>query len=203
MNFINSLTALLATIKPTALVAVIFSGQFLVGQEAFASSGHGDPSISDLTFYWINFVLYIGIMSYILRKPLAKGWSERTARIKHAVTKSTDEVDSAERDLNAIEALTKTLPQEEEKIRKQIVEQANAEAEDIVRQAQQRAERIRAQAAELLKGENRSAQASFRQGLVARAVQLAKDKFRAGEYAAREGAYQSAAVSRAKQLVQH
>jgi len=102
---------------------------------AHASVGHGEPSIGDLTFYWINFVLYVVIMTFILRKPLAKAWSDRRARIKQSVARSTDEVDAAERELNAIEALTKTLPQEQEKIRQQIVEQANAEAADIIRQA--------------------------------------------------------------------
>ncbi len=170
---------------------------------AFASAGHGEPSIGDLTFYWINFILYIGIMTYILRKPLKRGWAARTARIKQSVTQSSDEVGAAERELNAIEALTKTVPAEQEKIRQQIVEQAHAEAADIVRAAEQRAQRIKDQAKELLTGEHRSAQTSFRHTLVTRAVQIAKEKFGAGEFAAREGAYQNAAVTRAKQLVQH
>jgi F0F1-type ATP synthase membrane subunit b/b' len=169
----------------------------------FASAGHGEPSIGDLTFYWINFILYVGILTYILRKPLKRGWAARTARIKQSVTQSSDDLGAAERELNAIEALTKTIPTEQEKIRQQIVEQAHAEAADIVRAAEQRALRIKAQAKDLLVGESRSAESSFRQALVARAVQIAKEKFGAGEFATREGAYQSAAVTRAKQLVQH
>lgn len=176
---------------------------FLLVPVACASSGHGEPSIGDLTFYWINFALYVGIMIYVLRKPLAKGWAARTARIKQSVMQSSDDVEAAERELNAIEALTKSLPTEEEKIKQQIVEQANAEAADIVRQAEQRAARIREQAKELLKGETRSAQSTFRQSLVARAVQLAKEKFGAGEFAGREDVYQAAAVTRAKTLAQH
>jgi F0F1-type ATP synthase membrane subunit b/b' len=197
MSFIHSLSTRAKTLMVTASVVAGTS------HEAFASAGHGEPSISDLTFYWINFLLYVGIMTYILRKPLAKGWAARAARIKQSVMQSSDDVEAAERELNAIEALTKTLPQEEERVRNQIIEQANAEAADIVRQAEQRAVRIREQAKELLKGETRSAQASFRQALVARAVQIAKEKFGAGEFAAREEAYNAAAVTRAKQLVQH
>ncbi len=169
---------------------------------AFASSGHSEPSIADLTFYWINFALYVGIMTYVLRQPLARAWSARAARISQSVMQSSDDVDAAERELNAIEALTKSLPIEEEKIRQQIVEQANAEAADIIAQAEQRSTRIREQARELLRGEARSAQASFRQSLIARAVQLTKEKFGAGEFAGREDAYQTAAVARARQLAQ-
>lgn len=197
MSFTDSLSIRAQTLMVTASVV---AGTC---HEAFASAGHGEPSIGDLTFYWINFALYIGIMTYILRKPLAKGWAGRAARIKQSVMQSSDDVEAAERELNAIEALTKSLPQEEEKIRQQIVEQANAEAADIIRHAEQRAVRIREQAKELLKGETRSAQASFRQALVVRAVQIAKERFGAGEFAAREDVYNAAAVTRAKQLVQH
>jgi F-type H+-transporting ATPase subunit b len=170
---------------------------------AFASSGHGEPSIGDLTFYWINFVLYIGLMTYILRKPLAKGWAGRVARIKQTVTQSGEDVDAAERELNAIEALIKVLPLEQDKIKQQLVEQANAEADDVIKQAQQRATRIKDQARELLKGETRSAQVSFKQSLVSRALQLAKERFASGDFAGRDSAYQAAAVTRAKSLVQN
>ena len=170
---------------------------------AFASSGHGEPSIGDLTFYWINFALYIGLMTYILRKPIANGWGARVARIKQTVAQSGDDVDAAERELNAIDALIKALPLEQDKIRQQLVEQANAEADDVIKQAQQRATRIKDQARELLKGETRSAQVSFKQSLVARALQLAKERFASGDYAGRDSAYQAAAVTRAKSLVQN
>lgn len=198
MTLSNKATARAATYTATSALAVMSTARAALG-----SPGHGEPSIGDLTFYWINFILYIGIMTYILRAPLKRGWAARTARIKQSVMQSSDEVGAAERELNAIEALTKTVPAEQEKIRQQIIEQASAEAADIVRKAEQRAIRIKDQAKELLAGESRSAQTSFRQALVARAVQVAKEKFGAGEFAAREGAYQSAAVARAKQLVQH
>jgi F0F1-type ATP synthase membrane subunit b/b' len=142
-------------------------------------------------------------MTYILRKPLANGWAARTSRIKQSVMRSSDEVEAAERELNAIEALTKTIPQEEERIKKEIAEQGDAEAAEIIRQAEQRAARIRQQATELIKGETRSAQSSFRQALVERAVQITKERFGAGDFTARENVYQTAAITRAKQLVQH
>jgi F0F1-type ATP synthase membrane subunit b/b' len=188
---------------PRPILLSTIATVFFLAPAAHASSGHGAPSIGDLTFYWINFALYIGFMTYILRKPLAKGWAARAARIKQSVTQSSDDVASAERELNAIEALTKSLPVEEEKIKQQIAEQAEAEARDVIRQAEQRAVRIREQARELVKGEARSAQSAFRQSLVARAVQLAKEKFAAGEFTGREELYQTATVNRAKQLVEH
>lgn len=203
MNSTSVTSALRSATSPLGAVIAAPSSFLALAPVALASSGHGEPSIGDLTFYWINFALYVGIMTYILRRPLARAWAARAARIRENVMQSSDDVDAAERELNAIEALTKGLPVEEEKIKQQIVEQANAEALDIVRQAEQRAARIREQARELLKGEARSAQSTFRHALLARAVELTKEKFGAGEFAGREDAYQAAAVVRAKQLAQN
>ncbi len=181
------------------LVGVMFIG---AADVASASSGNRPPALSDLTFYWINFILYIGVMTFILRKPIKNGWAARTARIKKTVADCTDEVDAAERELNAIEALTKGLTTEQERVRQEIVSQANLEANDIVRQANQRAVRIREQAKEMLKGETRSAESAFRASLVSRALQSAKERFTRGEFAGREQMYVEAAVNRSKQLVQ-
>ena len=169
---------------------------------ALAASGNRAPALSDLTFYWINFVLYVAVMTFILRKPIRNGWASRTARIRKMVTECTDEVESAERELNAIEALTKGLAAEQERVQQEIFSQAKLEADDIVSNATQRATRIKEQAKEMLKGETRSAESSFRSSLVARAMQLAKERFTKGEFANREQAYLDAAVERSRQLVQ-
>jgi F0F1-type ATP synthase membrane subunit b/b' len=191
-----------STLAGTQLHISILTALLIVSSDAHASGAGHTPSMADLTFYWLNFVLYLALMSYLLRKPIKKAWSARATRIKQTVADCTDQVASAERELNAIEALTKALPAEQERARQQIISQANLEAADIVKQAEQRAARIREQSKEMLKGEMRSAQSSFRTSLVSRALQLAKDRFSKGEYATREQAYVGAAVSRAKQLVQ-
>lgn len=183
-----------------ALVGV-FLGVFLGAATASASgAGHHEPSLADLTFHWINFVLYVVAMTFILRKPIKNGWAARTARIKQTVNQCADEVAAAERELNAIEALTKGLSGEQERVRQEIVAQANLEAQDIIKQANQRAARIREQGKELLKGEARSAQSSFKNSLVRRALTLAKERFSKGEFSGRETIYLDAAVSRAKQM---
>jgi F0F1-type ATP synthase membrane subunit b/b' len=182
-----------------AFVLVVFVG---AADVASAGSGNRPPALSDLTFYWINFILYIGAMTFILRKPIRNAWAARTARIKKTVAECTDEVDAAERELNAIEALTKGLANEQDRVRQDIISQANLEASDILRQANQRAVRIREQAKEMLKGETRSAESAFRASLVSRALQSAKERFARGEFAGREQSYVEAAVNRSKQLVQ-
>jgi F0F1-type ATP synthase membrane subunit b/b' len=189
------------TTRAPILVALATCALFALAHSAHASGSH-QPALSDLTFYWINFVLYIAALTFILRKPIRNGWAARTARIKKAVEQSTDEVQAAERELNAIEALTKGLAAEQERVRQEIVAQAELEAAEIARNANQRAVRIKDQAKEMLRGETRSAESSFKASLVARALTLAKDRFKSGEFAAREATYLDAAARRSKQLVQ-
>lgn len=182
----------------TSLASVLFPVA-----SAFASnSAHGEPSIADLTVYWANFAVYSVILYVLLRKPLANGWSARRARIQDAVASSASQMAAAERELNAVEALTKGLSSEQERACAEIVAQAKLEAQQIIQSAHAKATRVREQAKDMVAGEGRSAESTFRTTLVARALELARAKFVGGEYGSRQQSYLDAAVGRAKRLVQ-
>jgi F0F1-type ATP synthase membrane subunit b/b' len=169
---------------------------------AAASGAHHEPSVNDIIFNWVNFAIY-GVAVVVLgRGPIRRGWAARRARIQESVDHATSQVESAERELNAIEALTKSLPVEQERARQEIIDQSKAEAATIVAQAHEKAKRIREQAREMVAGEGRSAEGAFKASLVSRALELARSKFVSGEFASRQQAYVDAAVGRAKRLVQ-
>jgi F0F1-type ATP synthase membrane subunit b/b' len=151
--------------------------------------------------FWVNFLIYVSLLFVLVRKPVGNAWLARRNAILGAVTSATDEVNAAERELNATEALLKNLAAEQDRARTEIVRQGQAEADAIVVAAKERAERIKQQAAELLKGEGRSAEAGFRAALVGRALEISRDKFARGEYSTKQSAYVDAALSRAKRLV--
>ena len=75
------------------------------------------------------------------------------------------------------------------------------EAQAISRAAVEKSVRVKSQVKELLEGETRSAEDQFRSSLIAQAVELSKDRFKSGDYAARQSAYVEAAADRAKRLV--
>lgn len=195
MNVLN------ASILHRSLVslALVF---FPVASAFASSSAHGEPSIADLTVYWANFTVYSILLYVLLRKPIAHGWNARRARIQETVESCASQVASAERELNAIEALTKGLASEQDRARTEIVTQAKLEAEQIVASARTKATRIREQAKDMVAGEGRSAESTFRTTLVARALELARAKFAGGEFSSKQQAYLDAAVGRAKRLVQ-
>lgn len=159
------------------------------------------PSFSDTKYLWINFLLYVGLLYVVLNKVIRSAWAGRRDRIERAVVSATSEVETAERELKAVEELVADLRTQQSRVREEILDGARQEGLVIYRAAQERALRVGAQAKELLNGEARSAEASLRSQLVSRAVELAKAKFSGGQFSGRQDDYVSAAVERAKRLV--
>ncbi len=185
------------TVLATSLTLVVAHSDF-----AFASGGAGHhPSIHDIVPFWVNFVIYISLMTVLLRKPIKNGWASRRNRIAEEVASATADMEAAERELAAVEALTKNLSQEQERARVEILKQGELESNSIVSAANDKATRLASSTQDLIEGESRSAQAHFRAALVAKAVELSKSKFQTGELAARQSQYVDAAIDRAKKLV--
>jgi F0F1-type ATP synthase membrane subunit b/b' len=181
-----------------ALLAATFSAPDL----AFAGGGPGHhPSIRDILPFWVNFVLYAALMTALLRTPLKNGWESRRNRIAEDVSSATSDMEAAERELAAVEALTKNLSQEQDRARLDILKQGELESNAILAAAHEKSVRLASSTKDLLEGESRSAQAHFRAALVAKAVELSKSRFITGAFAARQSAYVDAAIDRAKKLV--
>ena len=193
------------TLTPLRRLFVVATSVALFASTAVAEGGgHGaghEPSIADLSWFWVNFAVYVSLLYVALRKPLAHGWASRRTRIADEVSSATSEMAAAERELAAVEALTKNLPKEQERARAEILKQGELEASGITTAASEKAVRIKSQVKELLDGESRSAEIAFRQGLIAKAVELSKARFVKGDYASRQSAYVDAAIDRAKRLV--
>ena len=190
------------TIFPLKTLASSLALVLAASDLALASGGAGHhPSIHDIVPFWVNFVIYIALMTVLLRKPIKNGWASRRNRIAEEVSSATADMEAAERELAAVEALTKNLTQEQERARVEILKQGELESGAIVSSAKEKAARLGASTKDLLEGESRSAQAHFRAALVAKAVELSKAKFQTGELAARQSQYVEAAIDRAKKLV--
>jgi F0F1-type ATP synthase membrane subunit b/b' len=186
-----------------ASVLFLVGGLLIAGSAVAIASGAGHaPSISDLTFPWINFILYVALLTYLLRTPIRQGWQARRNRVKADVEGAADRLQAAERELVSVEALVHGVPQEQVSIKAEVSKQAELEAEMIVAQAEERGARIKQQAKEMLAGEMRSAQSAFKSRLIERALGVARQRFGAGDFDSRESVYTETAVTKAKQLVQ-
>ena len=198
----GTIPSLQATMSRLAIATIVAVANHSV-TSAFASGGEGGHhvSIADISGPWINFIVYVALLTALVRKPIKNGWASRRERIAAEVAAATSEMEAAERELAAVEALTKNIGQEQERARLDIVKQGELECASIASASNEKAVRIKSQGVELLEGESRSAQASFRASLVAKAVELSRARFQGGEFASRQAAYVDAAVDRAKKLV--
>jgi F0F1-type ATP synthase membrane subunit b/b' len=140
-------------------------------------------------------------MTVLLRNPIKNGWAARRNRIAEEVSSATADMQAAERELAAVEALTKNLSHQQERARLEILKQGELEADALISAANEKSARLATQAQDLLQGETRSAQTHFRAALVAKAVELSKTRFQSGELASRQSVYVDAAIDRAKKLV--
>jgi F0F1-type ATP synthase membrane subunit b/b' len=188
--------------RARTLIATSIVAAFAASNFAFASAGAGHtPSIHDIVPFWVNFVIYVVLMTVLLRNPIKNGWAARRNRIAEEVSSATADMQAAERELAAVEALTKNLSQEQERARLEILKQGELEADALISAANEKSARLATQAKDLLQGEMRSAQTHFRAALVAKAVELSKTRFQSGELASRQSVYVDAAIDRAKKLV--
>ncbi len=198
----GTIPSLKATMSRLAIATTLAVANHSV-TSAFASGGEGGHhvSIADISGPWVNFIVYVGLLTALVRKPIKNGWASRRERIAAEVAAATSEMAAADRELAAVEALTKNIGQEQERARLDIVKQGELECASIASASNEKAARIKSQVLELLEGESRSAQASFRASLVAKAVELSRARFLGGEFASRQAEYVDAAVDRAKKLV--
>ena len=197
-------TILLLTTSTSTRILTATALVIATSDLALASGGAGHtPSIHDIVPFWVNFAIYLVLMTVLLRNPIKNGWSSRRSRIAEEVSSATTDMQAAERELAAVEALTKNLSQEQNRARIEILKQGELEADAVISAAKEKAVRLASQAKDLLEGETRSAQTHFRAALVAKAVELSKTRFQTGELASRQSVYVDAAIDRAKKLVRY
>lgn len=179
---------------------------------AYAESAAHTPAISDLKYYWVNFLVYLAILYLALRKVVPAAWAARREQISASLQSASAALNTAEQELQAVQDALRGLQEpssaaagkvsEVQALRAEIIRDGQAEAQRIIQDAEHRAARIRAQAREQLAGELRTAQASLRAQLVERAVESARSRFARGDFSHRDGQYRDAAVNRAKRLVE-
>lgn len=179
-----------------AVIALLFVTSI---SDCFASGG--PQTAWDLRYHWFNFIVYILILFFALRKVIPAAWVQRKEQIANTVRDSVREFEDAELEVKKIEDQIKELPLETKKIHEEILYQAEAEASALLSITREKTTRMKLQAEELLEGEGRAAQNSFRQALVTSAVQLAKESFQVTG-ASDDEKYREAALNRTQKLVQ-
>jgi F-type H+-transporting ATPase subunit b len=129
-----------------ALLALILGG-FLVSWAGFSHAAGGGPEETsvaeheekseghehELLYKVINFVLLVGGLGYVLRKPLASFFVERSASIQKSLDEGRKALEASQAQLQAVEAKLRRFEEEMASFRAAALDEMKAEREHLRR----------------------------------------------------------------------
>jgi F-type H+-transporting ATPase subunit b len=142
-----------------------------------AEEGHGEhvPSISDLVFPVINFLLFVFILYRYVIPTVRDALRQRREKITLALEEAKRAKEEAERLRKDYEQKLAGLAAEQEKIREQALEAAERERGRIVEEARQMAERVKNEVQQIAQREVEEARRTLRQEVANQAVRMATE----------------------------
>jgi len=144
----------------------------------FASSGGGESSFDkgkDLIWRIMNFVVLAGGLTFLLRKPVAKGLESRRQGIRDQLDDLEKRKQKAEKELSEYQQKLDQLDKEVEKIVAEYVKDGEALKAKIIEEAKVSAEKLQGQAKKNIEHEFEKAKKELRAEMGAQAVVMAEE----------------------------
>jgi F-type H+-transporting ATPase subunit b len=130
--------------------------------------------------FWkfINLFVFVGVMIYLLRRPLSTALAARGAAIKAQLVAAQKERDQALAKLAEVQARLSKLDSEVALIQQQSKSEAELERERITRDTEQELQKLREQAQREIVGAGKVARHDLRRFAAQQSVQLAEEMIR-------------------------
>lgn len=154
--------------------------------------------LSELVVFWANFLLYVILVTWAAKGQLIKAWSARRAKIEEEVANGKIALQNAHRELEEARSRLSTVDSARQKLKAQILEEAELEAQHTVHDSKQRAERILHQARLSSEAERRTGERAARRELVDQALHRARQKVKSELTPEVDRAFRDAAVAAVK-----
>ena len=126
----------------------------------------------------VNLFLFVGLMVYILRRPLSNMLKERKEGIRRDLMRAHEERRAALAKLEEVEARLSKLDAEVEAVRAQVRREAEEERARIEQQTEEDARKLREQAQREIESASKTARASLRAYAAEQSVRLAEEMIR-------------------------
>jgi F-type H+-transporting ATPase subunit b len=177
-----------------AFISLLF---FFAGETGHAATGGGGFTQFYNTYLnypgfeawkFINLFVFVGLLVYLLRRPLSEAFKHRREAIRAELIKAQQERDAALARLSEIEARLNNLDAETERIREQATREAELEAARIAEQTNADVEKIRDNARREIASAAAAARRDLRQFSAEESIRLAEEMVRGrlqGDEAAR------------------
>jgi F-type H+-transporting ATPase subunit b len=142
---------------------------------AAAHSGETPERIWDLIFRAINFIIFFGVLFYLLRKPLKQALGGRRDSIQKELQDLEAKKEEANREFQALEKRISNIKEEREAILAEFKVEGEKEKQKIIDTAQKTASRIVDQAQITIQQEIQKAGQSLKQEMSEMAVRMAEE----------------------------
>jgi len=166
-----------------------------LASEDQAAEGHGSESIpiKNLIFGFINLILFLGILIYFARKPVANYYTQRAESVRAMVKEAHALLEDAKKiHENALHRSQK-IDQEMQKIIESTQESARNQAETIIAAAKQQAQQLVESAKATVDAETNKAITMIHEDMVDKTIQITeqmiKEKISSGHQRALVGEY--------------
>ena len=146
--------------------------------EAAAGGGHGGISaekMQDLLWRTVNFVVFAGILIYLVAKPAKKFFAQRTQDVATTLEEMAGRQAEFEAAVAAAEARLAAVAKERQSVIQQFIAEGEMEKAKILDKANLVAARIKEMAAFTIEQETKKAAQSLKEEVVGLATQMATD----------------------------
>lgn len=147
---------------PAALLLVLIPAAALASE---GGSHHGGASPLALIPYWINFLLYVGLLYYLLKDQIPKMWAQRREGIDRAIKDAAAELERATFALKTARERFDNVEEEARKIKDVIRKDAFTERDAILEDAKKQCERALQRAHETAASERGQVEQALRREL--------------------------------------
>lgn len=119
-----------------------------VPSPAFASAAEGAGGFQSILYPLINFFIFFGILSVIVKKPISRAWKLRHEVIDERLTRADSILAEAKQSLAAAQAERDGLAEQIDKLKHEIQAHTNEEVQQIELQSKERIEGLKKEIAQ-------------------------------------------------------
>ena len=171
---------------------------------ALASEGaeHGSHGVETLFLPVVNFVIYLALLIYFVRKPIVSGWEKRRLDIENLASRGEKELAEAQRQLQEVQVALQGVEQRVQEISLSLTKASEEEVKQIIVEAQNKAQATVEQANRKVAAESRALEDTLRKELLEQVLRSAEKLVQGRASAASDKARRDAAYRGVARLVQ-
>jgi F-type H+-transporting ATPase subunit b len=143
-----------------------------------AAGGESSARIMDLILRSVNFIIFLVVLVFLVRKPLKQGLAGRRENIQKELDELEQKKEDAKRELQNFETRLGALKEERDSILKEFKKEGEREKAKIIEGAQKTASRIVEQAQLTIQQEIQKSNQALREEVAELSVKMAEDILR-------------------------